>query len=120
MRTHIKTVAIVNILYSALGLLVAASVLIGGIFSGILSGGLFSFLAITVASMVGAVILGAISLFGVIAGFGLLNHRSWARYVIMAVSAFRLLKWPFGTLFGGYSLWVLMQEETQREFDMAP
>ncbi len=119
MRSHIKVVAIVNILYSALGLLAAAGVLVGGIFGGLFSGGLFSFLAVTVASVIGAVILGAFSLFGVIAGFGLLNHQQWARYVIIAVSAFRLFKWPFGTLFGGYSLWVLLNDETQREFASA-
>jgi len=120
MRTHIKIVAVVNILYSALGLLAAAGVLVGGIFSGLFSGGLFSFLAVTVASVVGAVVLGALSLFGVIAGFALLNHRSWARWVIIAVSAMRLFRWPFGTLFGAYSLWVLLNDETQREFAMAP
>ncbi len=119
MRTHIKVVAIVNILYSALGLLAAVGVLLGGIFGGIFSGGLFSFLAVTVASVIGAVMLGAFSLFGVIAGFGLLNHQQWARYVILAVSAFRLFKWPFGSLFGAYSLWVLLNDETQHEFATA-
>jgi hypothetical protein len=116
MRTHIKIVAIVNILYSMLGLLATAGMLVGGLFSGIFSGGLFSFLAISVASVVGALILGAFSVFGLIAGFGLLNHQQWARWVIIAVSAFRLFRWPFGTLFGAYSLWVLMSDETQAEF----
>ncbi len=119
MRTHIKVVAIVNILYGVLGLLATAGMLVGGLFSGLFSGGLFSFLAITVASVVGGLILGALSLFGIIAGFGLLNHRQWARWVIIVVSAMRLFKWPFGTLFGGYSLWVLLNDETRREFDAA-
>jgi len=119
MRSHIKIVAIVNILYSALGLLSAAAVLMGGIFGGIFSGGLVGFVAGTVAGLVGALVLGAISLFGLIAGFGLLNHQQWARYVIVAVSAFRLFKWPVGTIFGAYSLWVLLNDETQREFASA-
>jgi len=74
---------------------------------------------VTVASVIGSIILGCLSAFGVIAGFGLLNHRSWARYVIIAVSALRLFRWPFGTIFGAYSLWVLLNDETQREFAMA-
>ncbi len=119
MRGHIKFVAIVNILYGVLGLVAAAGVLLGGIFGGLFSGGLFSFLAVTVASVVGSVILGGLSLFGIIAGFGLLNHRSWARYVIIVVSALRLFRWPFGSIFGAYSLWVLLNDETQREFAMA-
>lgn len=116
MRSHIKIVAIVNILYSALGLLAAAGVLVGGIFGGIFSGGLFSFLAGTIAGIVGAIVIGCISAFGLVAGFGLLNRQQWARYVIIAVSAFRLFKWPMGTIFGAYSLWVLLNDETQREF----
>ncbi len=119
MRTHIKVVAIVNILYGVLGLLATVSMLVGGLFGGLFSGGLFSFLAITVASVVGSLILGALSLFGVIAGFGLLNHQQWARWVIIAVSTMRLFTWPFGTLFGGYSLWVLLNDETRREFAAA-
>jgi hypothetical protein len=33
------------------------------------------------------------------------------------VSAFRLFRWPWGTLFGGYSIWVLTHDETRRLFD---
>ena len=40
-----------------------------------------------------------------------------ARYVVIAVSAFRLFKWPFGTLFGAYSLWVLLNDETRDIFN---
>ena len=119
MRSHIKVVAIVNILYSALGLIAAAGVLIGGIFGGIMSGGVISFLAVTATSVVAACLLGALSLFGVIAGFGLLSHQQWARYLVIAVSAFRLFKWPFGTLFGAYSLWVLLNDETRDIFNAA-
>ena len=119
MRGHIKVVAIVNIAYGVLGLLASAGMLLGGVFSGVFSGGLFSFLAITAASVLGSLIVGGLSVFGIIAGVGLLNHRPWARFVIMVVSAMRLLRWPFGTLFGAYSLWVLLNDETQREFATA-
>jgi hypothetical protein len=51
------------------------------------------------------------------AGFGLLNHRPWARNVIIIVSAFRLFRWPFGTIFGAYSLWVLFHDETRSIFN---
>lgn len=119
MRSHIKFVAIVNILYSALGLLGAASVLVGGIFGGLMSGGVISFLAVTATSVVAACVLGAFSLFGMIAGFGLLSHQQWARYVTIVVSAFRLFQLPFGTAFGAYSLWVLFNDETRDIFNAA-
>jgi hypothetical protein len=117
MRTHIKIVAIVNLLFSALGVLAAAGVLFSGVFGSIFSGSLIGAVVGSVASVVVAIIVGALSLFGLIAGFGLLNHQQWARYTIIVVSALRLFRWPWGTLFGGYSLWVLLNDETRSIFD---
>ena len=51
MRTHIKIVAIVNLLFSALGILAAAGVLFSGVFGSIFSG-----------SLIGAVVGFAVSL----------------------------------------------------------
>ena len=118
MRTHIKIVGIVNLLYSALGVLGAAGVLLGGIFSSLASLNPVVMIVGTVTSALVAIVIGAISLFGLIAGFALLNHQQWARYVIRVVSAFRLFRWPWGTLFGGYSIWVLTHDETRRLFAM--
>ncbi len=119
MRTHIKVVGLVNLLYSVLGLLAAAGVLFGGVFGSLFSLNPIVMVVGTIASLFMAVIVGAISLFGLIAGFALLNHRQWARYVIIVVSAFRLFRWPWGTLFGGYSLWVLLNSETRDIFETA-
>ncbi len=118
MRTHIKVVGLVNLLYSALGLLAAAGVLLGGIFSSLATFNPVVLLVGTVASVVIAIVIGAMSVFGLVAGFALLNHQQWARYVILIVSALRLFRWPWGTLFGGYSIWVLTHEETRHLFAM--
>ena len=118
MRTHIKIVGIVNLLYSALGVLGAAGVLLGGIFGSLASLNPVVMIVGTVTSALVAILIGAISLFGLVAGFALLNHQQWARYVILVVSAFRLFRWPWGTLFGGYSIWVLTHEETRQLFAM--
>jgi hypothetical protein len=117
MRTHIKVVAIGNLLYSALGLLVAASVLLGGVFGSLGSGSLVGAIVGSVASIVAACVVGGLSLLGLIAGFALLNHQKWARYAIIIVSGLRLFRWPWGTLFGGYSLWVLLNDETRTIFE---
>jgi hypothetical protein len=117
MRTHIKVVAIVNLLFSALGLLAAASVLLGGVFHSVFSGSLIGAIVGSTVSVIAAVIVGALSLFGLIAGFGLLNHQQWARFVIIVVSVLRLFKFPFGTVFGAYSLWVLLNDETRDIFN---
>ncbi|HEY0930106.1 MAG TPA: hypothetical protein VGE27_09330 [Gemmatimonas sp.] len=116
MRTHIKIVGLVNLLYSALGMLVAAGVLFSGIFGSLATFNPIIVIVGTVTGLLAAAVIGLFSLFGLIAGFALLNHQQWARYVILAVSAFRLFKWPFGTAFGAYSIWVLTTEETRQIF----
>ncbi len=118
-RTHIKVVALVNLLYSALGILAALGALFGTVFGSLAT---LNPVAMVVGSVVGVVmgiVIGAISIFGLIAGLALLNHQNWARYVVLVVSAFRLFNWPWGTLFGGYSIWVLTHRETKELFASA-
>ena len=116
MRTHIKVVGLVNLLYSAIGLLMAAGALFGGLFSSLATLNPVVMVVGTVTSAVVAVVIGLISLFGLLAGLALLNHQNWARWVILFVSVLRLFRWPFGTLFGGYSIWVLTHQETRDIF----
>ena len=116
MRTHIKVVAIVNILFSAIGVLKALGVLVGGVFGSMASGSLTGFLVGGVTSVVMAIIVGCFAVFGLIAGFGLLNHAGWARYVAIIVAIFGLLNFPFGTLFSIYTLWVMLNSETKMIF----
>lgn len=117
MRSHIKTVAIVNIIYSAVGMLKAISVLLGGVFGSLFSGSLATFLVGGSVSVLTAMIMGAGAVFGLIAGFGLLNHRPWARYVAIVFAVLSLLNFPFGTLFAVYTLWVMLNAETKRIFE---
>ncbi len=116
MRTHIKVVGIVNLLYSAIGILAAAGVLLGGLFSSLATLNPIVLIVGTLTSALIAIVIGAISVLGLIAGFALLNHQQWARYVILVVSALRLFRWPWGTFFGGYSIWVLTHDETRQLF----
>ena len=118
MRSHIKVVALVNLLYSALGMLAALGTLFGSIFGSMATLNPIVMIVGTVGGVIAASIIGLISIFGLIAGFALLNHQNWARYVILVVSAFRLFKWPWGTAFGAYSIWVLTHDDTVREFSL--
>jgi hypothetical protein len=117
MRTHVKVVGIVNLIFSALGLLSAAGALFGGVLSSVASGSLIVMIVGTAASVFWAVVIGALSLLGLLAGFALLSHQAWARNTLIVVSALRLFRWPFGTLFGAYSLWVLLNDETRVMFE---
>jgi hypothetical protein len=54
---------------------------------------------------------------GIIGGIGLFAYRSWARILVMIVSALNCLNIPLGTAKGVYSIWVLMQPETIELFE---
>jgi len=118
MRTHIKVVAIVNILFSALKLLGAVSILLGGVFGSLFSGSLTGMIVGSATSVLMAIVTGAFAVFGLIAGFGLLNHQQWARYVAIVVAIFGLFSFPIGTLFSVYTLWVLFNDESKRLFEL--
>jgi len=66
------------------------------------------------------VFLVAISVPGIIGGFGLFRRKEWARILVLIISAIDLLNIPFGTALGIYSIWVLVQEETIRLFRLQP
>jgi hypothetical protein len=63
------------------------------------------------------VVVGALSLPGIIVGFGLLKFRSWARIFGIVLSILDLIWIPFGTVVGAYGLWVLFSRDTERLFD---
>ena len=76
---------------------------------------------------VAAPILGvvAVGVFGLIAllsipglavGIGLVKFKEWARILGLVLSALNLLNVPFGTILGGYGLWVLLNKETEPLF----
>ena len=119
MEQHIKIVAILNIVFGALGLLIALVALI-------FFGGMASLVAAqpdpdsdvgaAVLGMIGALaffVLAVLSAPGLIAGIGLLNYRSWAQTLTIIVSVIHLFNIPFGTALGIYGLWVLLKDETK-------
>jgi hypothetical protein len=46
---------------------------------------------------------------GLVAGYGLLKRRSWARVLAIVVGFLGLVNFPLGTAIGVYTFWVLMQ-----------
>jgi len=53
---------------------------------------------------------------GILAGWGLLNFKPWARILAIVLSAIRLINIPIGTALGVYGLWVLFSKETEALF----
>jgi hypothetical protein len=67
--------------------------------------------------------LGTIGLFisgfaiaGVIAGWGLMAHRPWARVLAIILGCISLIHFPFGTALGIYTLWVLVPGNADAEY----
>jgi hypothetical protein len=125
MRDHIKLLGILNIVWSSISLLVALLVLV--LFGGL--AGLAGFasndnssdglLAVPVLAFIGMCIVALIcivSLPALIGGIGLIKFQPWSRVLMIVVSVFHLLSFPFGTALGVYGLWVLLNEQARREF----
>jgi len=116
METHIKVVALINIVFGVLGLLAA-----GIVFVAVAGGGIISRdpTAITITSIVAVSVSSIIAIFAIpeiFAGWGLLKMKSWARILGIIIAILDLINIPIGTAFGIYGLWVLMNEETEKIF----
>ena len=49
--------------------------------------------------------------------WGLYERQPWARVLAIVVACLALIRIPFGTALGIYTLWVLAPEESRREYD---
>lgn len=124
MLTHVKVLGVLNIVLSALGILVG--ILLFAIFGGI--AGLIGatdhgdgrLIAMPILGAIGALIflvVMVISIPGIIIGAGLLKMRPWARILGIVISALNVVNFPFGTAVGVYGLWVLLSNETIALFE---
>ena len=121
MATHVKVVGTLHVVFGALGILASLLILVfyGGLATliGFTGHSDDKFIAIPILGVIfgiGAVLVFMISLPGLIGGIGLLFGHNWARIVLIIVSCLELVKFPFGTALGVYSLWVLTNKDAQR------
>jgi len=116
MATHIKILGWLHVLFSLFGLLMAAIVFAGGMLGGILSGSLGGLLGAGLGGAFAAVFLAAFALPGLLAGYGLLTLRPWARPLAIVLGVLELIRFPFGTILGVYTLWVMLSTEGAAQF----
>ena len=126
MQTHVKVLAVLFLVLSALGVLFALGLLVvfGGV-AGLVgtSGDADAVVALPIIGITGMALVIftlVLSLPGLITGFGLLNMKPWARILGIVLCAINLINIPFGTLMGAYGLWVLLNRETERMFGATP
>jgi hypothetical protein len=123
MQTHVKVLAVLFIVFSALGVLCAIALLaVFGASAGIVGATAEpneAALAIPIIGLAGmglVIFLLIVSLPGLVAGFGLLNLKPWARILAIVLCAINLINIPIGTIFGAYGLWVLLNKDTEQMF----
>jgi hypothetical protein len=63
-----------------------------------------------------AVIILLISAVGIAGAIGVHKRKEWGRILLLVISFFTLIRIPLGTLLGGYTIWVLFNDETMRLF----
>jgi hypothetical protein len=125
MQTHVKVLAILHIVFGALGVLVGL-----GIFA--FFGGIAGLVqmdhnpdAAFVVPLMGAIggfvliVLLVLSVPGIVAGVGLLSYQPWARILTIVLSILDLISIPFGTALGIYGLWVLFTQQGAQLFEQA-
>jgi hypothetical protein len=127
MQTHVKVLGAFYLALSLCSLLMAFFLLVvmGGT-AGIVGAAADAedaAVAIPVLGIAGtalAMFLTAFALPGLVAGYGLLKFKPWARILAIVLSALNLINIPIGTVLGVYGLWVLLSADTERLFDGAP
>jgi hypothetical protein len=81
---------------------------------GPLPGPLRGFLAPFVAGIGVLICVRAIA--GIIAGWGLMAHQSWARMLALVLGCLSLIHFPLGTALGIYTLWVLVSQDACSQY----
>jgi hypothetical protein len=69
-----------------------------------------------VGTAVGSLLI-LLSLPGLIAGYGLLTAKPWARVLALVIGILNLVNVPIGTIIGAYACWVLLQQPTREYFE---
>ena len=119
MRKHVTVVGAIHIGFGFIGLIGA----IGAFFAlnfarGVVGNDEIPSMVLGFLSVSVPLLIGFLSTLGLVGGIGLLSLQGWARYLVMIVAAVGCLNIPIGTLKGVYSLWVLLQDETIKLFNV--
>ena len=72
-----------------------------------------------VVGMAIGLLFGVLGVPGLLAGYGLLTRKPWARVLAIVVGILSLVNFPIGTAIGFYTLWVLTQA-TASDYFAAP
>lgn len=127
MEKHVRILGILHIVKG--GLYLCGALCIMAVFGGItglvgwFGEGPDAAVAIPILGLIGGaitILLIILSVPSVLAGWGLLNYRNWARILTIVLSILDLFNIGLGTALGVYGLWVLLPTETEALFRPRP
>jgi len=116
MENHVLIAGVFQIGFGLLGVCLSLILFVAIFGGGVLSGDPF---AMEITGFIATALSSFLLIFSVpaiIAGFGLLAHRNWARILILILSVIDLFCIPFGTILAVYTFWVLLNDDTERLF----
>lgn len=116
MKDHVKVLGFLWVIFGAfcLGLALLAFLVFFGVAqipNVDIEPGVLRLIGIVVSSF-----LGLLGLPQIVGGLGLIQHKEWARILMLVISFISLPHVPFGTALGVYSMIVLFNPETVRLF----
>ena len=118
MKTHVTILGWLYILANAIFLVLGVTgfIFLAGL--GVVSGDFEAVKILGFIGGVGLVFFTLLALPGLVAGFGLLAGKSWARILALVVGFLGLFNIPIGTAIGIYTFLVLLQQDADEYFDM--
>jgi hypothetical protein len=117
MKQHLSIVAALYIGFGFLKILAAGIALVAIVGGGLVSGDPD---AIAITGIIGpalAFFLFLTALPGILGGYGLLKGWAWARILVLILALFDLIQFPIGTVVAVYTMWVLLNSESNQLFD---
>jgi hypothetical protein len=123
-----RNVQALGVLWCVFGIYRMVSVLVGAaVLQSLAFAGVFRdtppFVGLLLHAFMPAILLLSVLWSGlaILAGVALLSRKPWARVLTIVLGVLSLLKFPFGTALGIYTLWVLAPQASAAEWEtMAP
>lgn len=120
MQTHVTIVAWLLIVMNAIVLMVALGMFVLMMLAGDLVRDPEARMILPVVGAILPTIMGLLTVPDFIAALGLLARKRWGRILGVVVGFLNLPGFPFGTLVGGYTIFVLMQDAATNYFVSTP
>lgn len=114
MEKHVKLLGTLYIIFGALFLVLAFLSYFLITMGGLISADETAIFVTEIVGIVVGVFFLLVSIPGIIGGIGLLKRQYWAKILILIIGILNLLNLPIGTILGVYTIWVLMNNETNK------